>query len=124
AENEGLATTLMDYSSIDKMPVLMAATPDFVEKDPDTIVAYLKAWLEVGRDFKQNADKVADTIYAFYASKGYDMSAATFRKALATIDVSPAFPPDLQPYLQEQAATLLKEKKIPAIPDWSKALRP
>jgi len=26
--------------------------------------------------------------------------------------------------MQEQAEILLKEKKIPAIPDWSKALRP
>jgi hypothetical protein len=44
--------------------------------------------------------------------------------ALATIDVNPEFPPDLQAYLQEQAEILLKEKKIPGIPNWSKALRP
>ena len=38
----------MDFSSIDKMPVFMAATPDFVEKNPDAVVAYLKAWHDVG----------------------------------------------------------------------------
>jgi hypothetical protein len=34
----------MDFSSVDKIPVFMAATPDFVEKSADTAVAYLKAW--------------------------------------------------------------------------------
>jgi NitT/TauT family transport system substrate-binding protein len=124
AEADGIATTIMDYASVDKMPVLMAATPDFVEKNPDTVVAYLKAWLEVAREFKDSPGKVADGIYTFYTSKGYTMSADTFRTALATIDVNPGFPADLQAYLQEQAETLLKEKKIPAIPDWKKALRP
>ena len=52
------------------------------------------------------------------------MSQDTFRKALATVDVDPGFPTDLRPYMQQQAEILLKEKKIAAIPDWSKALRP
>ena len=56
----------------------MAATPEFVEKSPDTVVAYLKAWLEVAKDFKTNPNKVADTIYSFYTSKGYTMSQDTF----------------------------------------------
>src|SRR5215470_517815 len=124
AEADGLATKIMNYWDVDKMPVFMAATPDFVQKSPDTVVAYLKAWLEVASDFKQNPNKVADSIYAFYTSKGYTMSQDTFRKALATVDVNPGFPSDLKPYMQEQADILLKEKKISAIPDWSKALRP
>ena len=124
AEADGIASTVMDYWSIDKIPVVMAATPDFVEKSPDTIVAYLKAWLEVARDFKESPAKVADTIYSFYTSKGYTLSLETFRKALATIDVDPGFPSDLAPYMQEQAEILVREKKIPAVPDWSRALRP
>jgi NitT/TauT family transport system substrate-binding protein len=124
AEAEGLASTIMDYAGIDTLPVLMAATPDFVDKNPDTVVAYLKAWLDVAGDFKNNPGKVADGIYAFYTSKGYAMAADTFRTALATIEVNPEFPPDLQGYLQEQAEILLKEKKIPGIPDWKTALRP
>ena len=124
AEADGLATTLMDYWSVDKMPVFMAATPEFVAKSADTVVAYLKAWLDVARDFKESPDKVADAIYGFYASKGYTMSQDTFRKALATVDVNPGFPSDLGAYMAKHAEVLLKEKKIAAIPDWSKALRP
>src|SRR5271166_74866 len=55
---EGIGTSIMDFSGVDKMPVFMAATPDFAEKSGDTLVAYLKAWRDVGRDFKSNPGKV------------------------------------------------------------------
>src|SRR5437879_55571 len=32
---EGIGTSLMDYSSVDRMPVFMAATPDFVQNSPE-----------------------------------------------------------------------------------------
>jgi ABC-type nitrate/sulfonate/bicarbonate transport system substrate-binding protein len=121
---EGIGTSIMDLSSVDKMPVFMAATPDFVDKSPDTVVAYLKCWREVARDFKDNPNKVADVIYAFFTSKGYNMSRDTFAKALARVEVAPGFPADLTPGLQRDAEVLLREKKISAIPDWKKALRP
>jgi NitT/TauT family transport system substrate-binding protein len=121
---EGIGTSIMDYSKVDKMPVFMAATPDFVDKNPDTVVAYLKCWQEAARDFKDSPGKVADVIYAFFTSKGYAMSRETFAKALAKVEVDPGFPSDLVPGLQKDAEVLLREKKISAIPDWSKALRP
>ena len=108
AEADGIATTIMNYWDVDKLPVFMAATPDFVEKHPDTVVAYLKSWLAVASDFKQNPKKVSDVIYGFYTSKGYKMSQETFGKALATIDVNPGFPSDLRSYMQTQAEILLK----------------
>jgi ABC-type nitrate/sulfonate/bicarbonate transport system substrate-binding protein len=124
AVSEGIGTSIMDYSSVDRMPVFMAATPDFVAKSPDTAVAYLKCWQEVARDFKDNPAKVADVIYAFFTSKGYSMSKDTFAKALARVEVAPGFPGDLAAGLQKDAEVLLREKKISAIPDWKKALRP
>jgi ABC-type nitrate/sulfonate/bicarbonate transport system substrate-binding protein len=124
AVTEGIGTSIMDYSSVDKMPVFMAATPEFADKSADTIVAYLKAWQEVARDFKQQPDKVADVIYSFFTSKGYAMSKETFTKALARVEVDPGFPADLTAGLQRDAEVLLREKKIAAVPDWKKALRP
>ena len=121
---DGIGTSIMDFSSVDRMPVFMAATPDFVDKNPDTVIAYLKAWRDVAGDFKSNPGKVADVIYSFFTSKGYSMSRDTFAKALARVEVNPSFPADLQPQLQKDAEVLLREKKISAIPDWKKALRP
>jgi ABC-type nitrate/sulfonate/bicarbonate transport system substrate-binding protein len=121
---EGIGTSIMDLSSVDRMPVFMAATPDFADKHGETLIAYLKCWQEVGRDFKEKPDKVADVIYSFFTSKGYNMSRDTFAKALARVEVSPGFPPNMQTQLQKDAEVLLQAKKISAIPDWKKALRP
>ncbi|HEX4926901.1 MAG TPA: ABC transporter substrate-binding protein [Burkholderiales bacterium] len=124
AEADGLATTIMDYWDVDRMPVFMAATPEFVAEHPDETVRYLKAWLAVADDFKNNKQKVSDTIYGFYKSKGYKMSPDTFAKAIATVEVNPVFPSNLRDYMQEQAQVLMHSKKIKKLPDWSKALRP
>ena len=121
---DGIGTSIMDFSAVDKMPVFMAATPDFVEKSADTAVAYLKAWRDATAELKNNPGKVADVIYAFYASKGYNMSRDTFAKALARVEVAPGFPADMASNLQRDAEVLLREKKISAIPDWKRALRP
>ena len=121
---DGIGSDLIDFSGVDPMPVFMAATPEFVQQKPDTVVAYLKAWLDVAQDFKNNPKKVADVIYGFYADKGYKISLDVFATALSRVEVSPGFPGDLKPYMQEQAEILLKDKKIDAIPDWSTALRP
>jgi ABC-type nitrate/sulfonate/bicarbonate transport system substrate-binding protein len=124
AEADGLATTIMNYWDVDRMPVFMAATPEFVDKNPDVVVRYLRAWLAVADDFKNSKKRVSDTIYAFYTSKGYKMSPQTFAKAVDAIDVNPGFPSGVQKYMQEQAGVLLREKKIKEMPDWKTALRP
>ena len=120
----GTAATRNRLDAADKLPVFMAATPEFVDQHPNEIVKYLKAWLKVGQDFKKDPAKAADAIYAFYTSKGYKMSKETFAKALSAVDVDPGFPADLTPYMQGHAESLLKAKRIKEIPDWNKALRP
>jgi ABC-type nitrate/sulfonate/bicarbonate transport system substrate-binding protein len=121
---DGIGISVLDFSAFDRMPVLMAATPEFVANHPETVIAYLKAWRDVAAEFKNNPGKVSDVIYSFFTGKGYKLSKDTFSKALARVEVSPGFPSDLQPYLQKQAEILLREKKIDAMPDWKKALRP
>jgi len=123
AVSDGIGRDLLDFSSFDPMPVFMAATPDMVEKRPDVIVAYLKAWLDAANDFKNNPKKVNDTIYAFYTDKGYKMSPETFSTALSRVEVKPGFP-DMKSYMQQQAEILIKNNTIKSVPDWSKALRP
>ena len=124
AEAEGIATTVVSLYDYDPMPVFMAATPEFVDKNPQAVVEYLRAWLDVGKELQQNPRKAGDVIYGFFTSKGYTMSRETFSKALANVEVDIGFPADVRSYLQPIAEGLLKEKKISAIPDWNKALRP
>ena len=124
AEADGIATTIMNYWDVDRMPVFMAATPEFLEKNPDAVVRYLRAWLDVAKDFKESPKKVSEVIYGFYTSKGYKMSPETFAKAVGTIDVAPQFPADVKGYMQGEAQTLIKAGRIKEMPDWPRALRP
>jgi NitT/TauT family transport system substrate-binding protein len=123
AEAEGLGTIIINLSDYDKVPVFMAATPDFIEKNPDAVVAYLKAWLDVKRDFNENPNKVSEVIYSFFTSKGYKMDPGTFAKAMGRVEVDPGFPTDLVPYLTKHAEVLIQENKVSKMPDWKKALR-
>jgi NitT/TauT family transport system substrate-binding protein len=123
AEDEGIANTIVNYEKIDNLPVFMAATPEFIDKHPETAIAYLRVWLDAARDFKEKPEKVAEAVYAYYTSKGYALSKPTMQKAMATIDVSVGFSTDLQTYMHRHAEILLKEKKITALPDWSKMVR-
>ena len=123
AEAEGMGTIIMTLDKYDKVPVFMAATPDFADKNGDAIVAYLKAWLDVKKDIKENPKKVSEVIYSFFASKGYKMDPKTFQTALDRVAVDPGFPTDLVPYLTHHAEVLVQEKKISKVPDWKVALR-
>src|SRR3974390_1646881 len=51
AEADGLAVTISEFDKFDKLPGFMPATPEFGQKSPETVVAYLKAWLDVAKDF-------------------------------------------------------------------------
>ena len=123
AEADGIANTIMDFCSVDKLPVFMAATPEFVEKNPDTVVAYLKAWLDGRQGIQGEPRQGRRGDLRVLHLQGLQDARDTF-KALARVEVDPGFPTDLKPYMQHHAEILLKEKKITAIPDWKKALRP
>ena len=124
AEADGIANTLVDFYSFDKLPVFMAATPEFVDEEPGH-----RGRLSQGlarrrrRTSRTIRRRSSDTIYTFYTSKGYKMAPETFAKAIARVEVGPGWPADIKPYMQKQAEMLLAAKKIKAIPDWNKALR-
>ncbi len=92
AEAEGIATTVVSLYDYDPMPVFMAATPEFVDKNPQLVIEYLRAWLDVGKELKQNPRKAGDVIFGFFTSKGYTMSRETFSKAMANVEVDVGFP--------------------------------
>ena len=52
------------------------------------------------------------------------MSKDTFKKALGAVEVNPGFPGSQVLHGARTPKSLLNEKKIARIPDWSKALRP
>jgi len=123
SEADSIGNILLNYSDYDKLPVFMAATPEYIDSNGDAIVAYLKAWNEIGKEIKANPDKVADTVHKFYTSKGYTMALPTMKKAMSGVEVDVSFPTDIVPYMTKHAEVLVKENKIKAMPDFKKLLR-
>ena len=122
---EGIGTSIMDFSSVDKMPVFMAATPDFVDKNPDTVVAYLKCLAGGGARLQGQSRQGRRRDLRVLHLEGLHHVARHLRQGAGARSRSiPGFPSDLVPGLQKDAEVLLREKKISAIPDWKKALRP
>ncbi len=124
AETEGIGNILLNFSDFDRLPVFMAATPDYIDKNGEALVAYLKAWVESGKEMKANPDKVADAVHKFYTSKGYTMSAATMKKAMGGVEVDVSFPADkLIPYMTRHAEIMVTAKQLKAVPDFKKVFR-
>jgi ABC-type nitrate/sulfonate/bicarbonate transport system substrate-binding protein len=122
-ETDGIGNIIMNFSDFDRLPVFMAATPDYVEKNGEAVTAYLKAWIESGKEMKANPDKVGDVVHKFYTSKGYTMKLETMKKAMAGVEIDVGFPTNLVPYMTAHGEALVKENKIKALPDWKKLLR-
>jgi ABC-type nitrate/sulfonate/bicarbonate transport system substrate-binding protein len=70
---------------------------NFVDKNPDTVVAYLKAWLEVAKDFKQNPKQGRRHDLFVLHFKGYTMATGHLRQGPCTRGGRSGWPTDLRP---------------------------
>ncbi len=122
---EGIGTSIMDFSSVDRMPVFMAATPDFVDKNADTVVAYLKCWQDVATRLQGQPEQGRGRDLCVLHLEGLQHVARYLRQGARPRRGQPGLPaPTCSPSCRSDAEVLLREKKISAIPDWKKALRP
>ncbi len=122
AEDEGMATTIVDgFSSVDDAGVHGGHAGDSRRRAaiPSWPISGLRSISGDAEEGSQGRGRLR-----LLKEEGYKMSLDTFQKALAKVEVNPGFPPDLKPYMQEQAEVLVRAKTIPSIPDWDKVLRP
>ncbi len=124
AELEAIGVALTDFSEFDPLPVLLGATQEFIEKQPEGTVGFLKGWLRGSAVFTEQPDRAADVFWRFYRDQGYNVDRKVFERVVASMDVRPEFTPELRPYLQRKAEILLEAGRIKRLPDWSKVLRP
>ncbi len=97
--------------------------PEFLEKQPATVVSFLKGWLRGSQVFRDAPRRAAEISWDFYAKQGYSMDRSVFDKTVASTEIRPEFRADLKPYLSQKAGELLKERCIKRIPDRDKVLR-
>jgi len=122
AEVEKLGQVLVDYSDFDLAPVILAANKSAVAHKRDSVVAFLRGWLASVKAFRDDPDQSAKIVLKHFKDQGFSVNEAVVKRMLSKFDVRPALTPEVQTYLEGQSKSLLKQKKIAALPDWNKLL--
>jgi len=122
AEIEGLGTVLVDYGDFDIQPVFVAINRPVRERRRDDVVKFMRGWLAAVRIVNGDPQRAVRIVWNEFKAQGYDVKEAAFTRMLGKLEVSPEFRPALRDYLNEQGQVLLKQRQIPAVPDWNKAL--
>lgn len=117
AEDRKIALPLTDYYKYDLIPNMLAVNRPFVEKYPETCIAFLRAWLRAVDLFARQPKEAAGIMLAVYRESGYDISGPLVGRVLARLIVTPDFIPELPDYIRSQATGLRNAKRIEAIPD-------
>lgn len=122
AEKQGIARTLLTFEKYDIVPVMLAIRRPVLASRRDDVVAFMKGWLEAAAVFQDNPDQATDIVWEVFRDQGSELDKEVLRVALDRLGVNPNLIPELDPYLQIQAETLVSEGKMSAIPDWNIAI--
>ncbi len=122
AEDRKLAVPLTDYYKYDLIPNMLAVNRSFVEKHPETCVAFLRGWLRAVELFSKQPQEAASIMLAVYKEAGYEISDALVRRVIGRLIVTPDFIPELAEYMRNQATSLREAKRIQTVPEPSAVL--
>ena len=96
--------TISEFDNFDKLPVFMAATPEFVAEKPGHR-GRLSQGVARSRQGLQEQPEQGRRIDLFVLHvEGLQLSKDTFAKALARVEVQPGWPSDLKPYMTQTGA--------------------
>ena len=122
AEIEGIGTILTDYSKFDIVPLMLAVPTSMIEARSNDLIAFLRGWLLAVRMFKEDPKRVSSIVWNYYKAQGYTTPEEVISRAIARMDVTPYFRPELPGYLTGVAQTLIKQGQLQTVPDWNKVL--
>lgn len=122
AEVNGIGKVLTDYSAYDLQPIILAANTKTIKENHENLVAFTRGWLDAVKIYQDHRPEAAKIVLDFFKKTGFDVNEKIINLMLSKIDVTPDFGPELKSYLQSQSEILVKQKKIAAVPDWSKLL--
>ncbi|HVO88095.1 MAG TPA: hypothetical protein VMV45_06110 [Casimicrobiaceae bacterium] len=113
---------LVDYTEFDMQPVFIAVNEPVLRSKRDALVAFMRAWLQGVRIVNDDPARAARIVWEQFKAQGYDSPESVFKRMLGTLDIKPAYAPNLRDYLNDQAQVLVNQNQIPAIPDWNRIL--
>src|SRR5581483_8632582 len=103
AEVEGFGVVLVDYTEFDMQPVFIAVNEPVLRSKRDALVAFMRAWLQGVRIVNDDPARAARIVWEQFKAQGYDSPESVFKRMLGTLDIKPAYVPNLRDYLNDQA---------------------
>ncbi len=122
AEGMGIGRVLVSFEDYDLVPVMLAINRPVLEKRRPEVVKFMKGWMAAVDVFKKDPDRAVKVVVDVFKKQGNNLQDSVIKTALDRLGVDPDFRPALFPYLQAQAETLVKERKISKVPDWNDAI--
>jgi ABC-type nitrate/sulfonate/bicarbonate transport system substrate-binding protein len=125
AEKEGLGTVLLRFGKLDPNPTCLVVATSFIQKQPETVNAFCKSWLDGVEFWRTHRKDVVDVVFRMYRDAGYtNLSPEIAESIISQIKVEPFLTPDLTARIRKEADDMRAKELIKVLPDWSKALRP
>lgn len=125
AEEEKLGKVLVRFGEYDAIPTVLVVHAPFLEKYPDTVIAFLKSWLDGVEYWQSNPAGVVDSLVGMYKEGGYaGLTPAIVGKMARLPKVVPEITPQLIADMKVQAQILQKAGSLKTLPDWDKVVRP
>lgn len=118
----GTGRVLTTYEEYDPTPLYLVFTKSFIDQDRDEAQKVVDGWVEAIDLFQSDPERATQLVKKFFDSRGSPIDEAVLKQALSNLDVTADFREDTEAYLDEQAASLIKQGAISSTPDWSKAI--
>ncbi len=122
AQVDGLGKVIVDYSSFDLDPVVLAANVPVVEQRPKDVVQFLRGWLATIKLFETQPAEAAKIIQSTMAAQGFKISDKAATLLVSKLGVNAQYVPQLPSYLEEQSKLLYDQHVIGKLPDWGKLI--
>jgi ABC-type nitrate/sulfonate/bicarbonate transport system substrate-binding protein len=120
-----LGHVLLRFGKYDPNPTCLVVNASFLDKHPETVVAFLRSWLDGVKYWHDDPKGVVQALHSMYQEDGYTtLTPAMIAKIVKLPKVEPEITPDLVKYIKGQAQRLHDKNRLPALPGWNKAIRP
>jgi ABC-type nitrate/sulfonate/bicarbonate transport system substrate-binding protein len=115
---------LVRFGEYDSIPTCLVVSAPFLEKHPDTVITFLRSWLDGVEFWQRNPGAVVESLHGMYRESGYTtLTPAIVGKMTRLPKVVPDITPELVASMKVQAEILQKAGSLKTLPDWDKVIR-
>jgi NitT/TauT family transport system substrate-binding protein len=122
AEVDGLGKVIVNFSSFDMLPVVLAANRPVVAQRPKELVAFLRGWIATVKLFETQPAEVAKILRGVMEEQGFKISDKATMLMLSKLGVNTQYVPGVKAYMEAQSKVLLQQHVIDKLPDWNKLI--